>query len=254
MVLDFNSKHTLSDRFNDLIDRAINEGAKQEHRREYLGGSAIGEPCLRRLQYEYLNAPKDDGADFPARTRRIFYRGHQCEDWVAKWIQDAGFNLRTHKHGKQFGFSDCGDRFKGHVDGVIVEAPEGFSAPALWEHKTLGAKGFNSLKRHGIAKAYPKYAAQVATYQAYMQLAENPAFFTALCADTMEIHLELVPFNQSLAQACIDKAAQILTACDHDEILPRVSDDPAAFVCKFCPFQSICNSPNQNTGSGRAWE
>lgn len=254
MVLDFNSKHTLTDRFVDLIDAAIDRKAQSETRREYLGGSAIGEPCARRLQYEYLNAPKDEGSDFAPRTRRIFYRGHQCEDWVADWIRGAGFNLRTHKGGSQFGFEDCDGRFKGHVDGVIIEAPNGFSVPSLWEHKTLGAKGFNSLKRHGIAKAYPKYAAQVATYQAYMQLAENPAFFTALCADTMEIHLELVPFNQPLAQACIDKAAQILTACDHDETLPRASDDPAAFVCKFCPYQSICHAPNQNTGSGRAWE
>lgn len=247
-MLDFNSKSTLSDRFNDLIDAAINEAAKDERRREYLGGSAIGEPCARRLQYEFLNAPKDEGSDFPPRTRRIFYRGHQCEDWVADWIKAAGFNLRTAKPGGgQFGFEDCDGRFKGHVDGVIVEAPEGFKAPALWEHKTLGAKGFNQFKKHGVAKAYPKYAAQIATYQAYMQLAENPAFFTALCADTMEIHLELMPFNQALAQECMDKAARILTACDHKEMLPKASDDPASFVCKFCPYGGTCH------GTGAEW-
>lgn len=240
MILDFNSKHTLSDRFNELIDAAIDRNAKHESRREYLGGSAIGEPCARRLQYEYNDAPRDEGSGFPPRTRRIFYRGHQCEDWAARWIRDAGFNLRTEKHGRQFGFEDCDGRFKGHADGVIIEAPDGFKAPALWEHKTLGAKGFNQLKKHGIAKAYPKYAAQVATYQAYFQLAENPAFFTALCADTMAIHLELVPFNQALAQECMDKAANILTACDHGETLPRITDDPTSFYCRFCPFQEVC--------------
>lgn len=242
MVLDFNSKHTLSDRFADLVDAGIDRAAKKETRREYLGGSAIGEPCARRLQYEYLNAPQDEGAGFAARTRRIFYRGHQCEEWVAAWIKGAGFELRTEKKGGgQFGFEDCEGRFRGHVDGVITAAPEGFEVPALWEHKTLGAKGFGQLKRHGVAKAYPKYAAQVATYQAYMQLAENPAFFTALCADTMEIHLELVPFDQALAQECIDKAARILTACDHQELLPGASDDPASFVCKFCPYGGTCH-------------
>lgn len=241
MVLDFNSRATLSDRFVDLIDAAIDAEGARETPRSYLGGSAVGETCLRRLQYEYQNAPKDEGAGFTARTRRIFKRGHEGEDWMADWIKAAGFNLRTHKpDGQQFGFGDCDGRFKGHIDGVIVEAPEGFKAPALWENKVLGAKGFAQLVRHGVAKAYPKYAAQVATYQAYMQLAEHPAFFTALNADTMEIHLELVPFNQELAQASIDKAARVLEACDHGETLPRATDDPAAFVCRFCPFKGAC--------------
>ena len=241
MVLDFNSHTTLASRFTDLIDQAIDEAAKQEARREYLGGSAIGETCLRRLQYEYQNAPKDEGADFTPRTRRIFHRGHQGEEWMIEWIRAAGFELRTHgKDKKQFGFEDCDGRFKGHVDGVITGGPDGFVYPALWENKVLGNKGFSQLQRHGVAKAYPKYAAQLATYQAYMQLAENPAFFTALNADTMEIHLELVSFNQQLAQESIDKAARILTACDHNETLPRATDDPASFVCKFCPFHGVC--------------
>lgn len=240
MTMDFNSHTTLSDRFVAMIDAAIDRDAQSEKRREYLGGSAVGEPCLRRLQYEYQNAPKDDGADFNPRIRRIFHRGHQGEDWMAQWIRNAGFDLRTEKDGQQFGFDDCDGRFKGHIDGVIIGGPDGFKFPALWENKVLGAKGFAQIKRHGVEKAYPKYAAQVATYQAYMQLAEHPAFFTALNADTMEIHLELIPFNQALAQESIDKAAQVLAACDHRETLPRATEDPTSFVCRFCPYQGAC--------------
>jgi hypothetical protein len=239
MTLDFNSKTTLADRFVELIDAAIDQA--KDTPRDYLGGSAIGEPCLRRLQYDYTGTEQDQGAGFKARTRRIFYRGHQGEEWMVKWIRDAGFDLRTHdRNRQQFGFSDCDDRFKGHIDGVIVSGPDGFKYPALWENKVLGAKGFAQLQRHNVAKAYPKYAAQIATYQAYMQLAEHPAFFTALNADTMDIHLELVPFNQALAQESIDKAARILTATDHKEILPRASDDPDGFVCKWCPYRGTC--------------
>jgi hypothetical protein len=242
MVLDFNSHSALADRFVDLIDKAIDDAAQSETRREYLGGSAIGEPCLRRLQYEYQNAPKDEGAGFEPRTRRIFHRGHQGEDWMAEWIRAAGFDLKTHKpSGHQFGFEDCDGRFKGHIDGVIIDGPDGFKFPALWENKVLGAKGFGQIVKHGVAKAYPKYAAQVATYQAYMQLAENPAFFTVLNADTMEIHLELIPFDQALAQECADKAARIFTACDHEEVLPRITDDPASFACKWCPYKGVCH-------------
>lgn len=237
-MLDFNSRATKEGRFVDLIDAAIAGAA--ERKRDYLGASGIGEPCARRLQYEYQGAAKDEGSEFSARTLRIFHRGHQGEEWMIKWIRSAGFNLRTEKNGRQFGFSDCDDRFKGHIDGVIVEGPDSYQYPALWENKVLGSKGFNQLVKHGVAKAYPKYAAQLATYQAYMQLAEHPAFFTALNADTMEIHLELVPFNVALAQECADKAARVLAACDHGELLPRASDDPDSFVCRFCPFKAVC--------------
>lgn len=239
MTLDFNSHSTKSDKFVALIDAALD--AKTETRRNYIGGSAVGEMCERKLQYEFLNADKDEGSGFDARTRRIFHRGHQGEEWMVQWIRGAGFSLKTHgRDGKQFGFSDCNDRFKGHVDGVITAGPDGFSYPALWENKVLGAKGWRQLHKHGIAKAYPKYAAQVATYQAYLQLAEHPAFFTALNADTMEIHLELVKFDQDLAQQCADRVARILQAVDHEETSPRVTEDPASFACKFCSFTEVC--------------
>lgn len=238
-MLDFNPKSILAERFVSLIDEAITAKAASETRRDYLGGSAIGEPCARRLQYEYLGAPRDE--DFPPRVRRIFRRGHESEEWLIEWMTDAGFDLRTRgRDGKQFGFEDCDGRFKGHFDGVIIGGPEGFQYPALFEAKCLGDKGWKQLVRHGVAKAYPQYAAQIAVYQAYGQLAESPAFFVAVNANDMAIHCELVPFNLQLAQENIDKAARILTACDHGETLPRIADSDDAFACKFCSFKGVC--------------
>jgi hypothetical protein len=241
MTLDFNSRDTLGERLVSLIDAACAQ--KEGAPRNYLGASSIGEPCARRLQYAFEGAATDEGSGFSARTLRIFHRGHKGEEWMAEWLRQAGFDLKTERRdGSQFGFDDCDGRFKGHIDGVIIGGPDGFGFPALWENKVLGAKGFGQLQKHGIAKAYPAYAAQVATYQAYMQLAENPAIFTALNADTMEIHAELVPFNEGLAQECADKAARILSAHDHGETLPRVTDDPDSFACRFCPYKGVCRS------------
>lgn len=237
MSLDFNSRVTKADRFVGLIDDAMTE---KDQRRDYLGASAIGETCARRLQYEYLGQPKDDGAGFAPKTLRIFHRGHCGEDWMVAWIRAAGFELRTGKAGRQFGFEDCDGRFKGHIDGVVTGGPDGFDYPGLWECKVLGAKGWAQLQRHGLAKAYPKYAAQVAVYQAYMHLTEHPAFFTALNADTMEIHVEFVPFDAALAQESIDRAAQVLAACDAGETLPRGAETQDSFLCRFCPFKGTC--------------
>lgn len=240
MTLDFNPRNATGASMVALIDAAIDRAVDRP--RDYLGASAIGEPCARRLQYELRGHPQDEGKGFSSRIRRIFHRGHKGEEWMIEWIRAAGFDLRTEKHGKQFGFEDCDGRFKGHIDGVFVGGPDGFKYPALWECKVLGAKGFASLAKHGVAKAYPKYAAQVAVYQAYLQLGENPAIFTALNADTMDIHIETVPFDVALAQEQIDKAARILASTDHGETLPRVADDPASFACKFCPFSGACHT------------
>lgn len=238
MVLDFNSRSMTGERFAALIDDAMRN--RKETRRDYLGASAIGEPCLRRLQYEYRGAPKDEGSDFAPKTLRVFHRGHQAEEWMIQWIRDAGFDLRTEKCGQQFGFDDCDERFKGHIDGIITGGPDGFKYPALWENKCVNSKGFAQVQKHGVAKAYPKYAAQIAVYQAYMQLAENPAIFTVLNADSMEIYVETVAFDQQLAQEQIDKAARVLSACDANEWLPRASDTVEGFACRFCPYTGEC--------------
>ena len=237
-MMDFNSRSTLADRLVALIDAAGQQS--QESPRVYLGASAIGEACQRRLQYSFQGAQTDEGTGFTARTRRIFHRGHQGEEWMAAWLRNAGFELRTEKAGKQFGFEDCDGRFKGHIDGVFTGGPDGFKFPALWENKVLGSKGFASIAKHGLAKAYPTYAAQVAVYQAYLQLAENPAIFTVLNADTMEIHVEFVAFDAGFAQSNIDKAARVLAACDNNETLPRASDDQDGFICRFCPYKGVC--------------
>ena len=88
----------------------------------YLGGSRLGHPCERALQFEYAQAPKDEGAGFDGRTLRIFAIGHALEDLAAAWLRAAGFDLYTRKSlapakaggnrpdGGQFGFSIAGGR------------------------------------------------------------------------------------------------------------------------------------------------
>ena len=90
-----NSRLTKADRFIELIDAAMKP--REEAPREYLGASAIGETCARRLQYEFQGAPKDEGSEFSPKTLRIFHRGHIGEDWMAEWIRKAGFDLRTER-------------------------------------------------------------------------------------------------------------------------------------------------------------
>lgn len=206
--------------------------------RAYLGGSRLGEDCARKLQYEYLGFV---GEPLKSKTQVIFALGHAGEDAVAKQLKAVGFDLRTHKNGKQFGFSTADDRIKGHIDGVICDGPKDLGPyPYLWENKMVNNKGFNALVKHGVAKERPVYAGQIALYQAYMSLTDYPALFSFANRDTGEIAFERVPFNAQLAQECSDRGVQIIQATEAGETLPQPYPDADFFKCKFCDHRARC--------------
>lgn len=243
-MMDFNSSASLSGQVAALVDVGMQRVRATQGKRAYLGASRLGAACERALQYEYADAPVDHGRDTGGRMLRIFERGHVVEDCMVAWLRAAGFDLRTRKaNGEQFGFSALDGRLQGHVDGVIVAGPDlgqGFGYPALWENKCLGAKSWRDLEKHRLAVAKPVYAAQVALYQAYLELHEHPALFTAVNADTMEIYAELVPFDARLAQRMSDRAVKVITATEAGELLPRSFSESTHFECRMCPWQDRC--------------
>ncbi|MBK8321616.1 MAG: hypothetical protein IPL06_02495 [Betaproteobacteria bacterium] len=240
-MMDFNSSSSISGQVMALVDAGLQEARDRETERQYLGASRLGASCERALQYEYAKAPVDYGRETSGRMLRIFERGHVMEDCMVTWLRAAGFDLRTRKtNGEQFGFTAANGRLQGHVDGVIVGGPEGFAYPALWENKCLGSKSWRDLEKNRLAVAKPVYAAQVALYQAYLELHENPAIFTAVNADTMEIYTELVPFDGALAQRMSDRAAKVITATEAGELLPRSFTDQTHFECRMCAWQDRC--------------
>lgn len=250
-MLDFNSRSQTSAHVNAAIDAALVAANQATPPRSYLGGSRLGHACERALQFEFVKAPKDQGADFDGRLLRIFGIGHALEDVAVAWLRGAGFDLYTRRgggeHGEQFGFSVAGGRIRGHVDGVFAGGPTipGMAFPALWECKTMNAKAWRETSSKGVAAAKPIYAAQIAVYQAYMDasvpgVADNPALFTAINKDTAEMHHELVPFNAELAQRMSDRAVRILAATDAGELLPRLATQADHFECRFCPWAKRC--------------
>jgi len=250
-MLDFNSRSQTSVHVNAAIDAALVASNAATPPRTYLGGSRLGHACERALQFEFVKAPKDEGADFDGRLLRIFGIGHALEDVAVAWLREAGFALFTRKGDRpdapQFGFSVAGGRIRGHVDGVFAGGPDipGMAFPALWECKTMNAKAWRETASKGVAIAKPIYAAQIAVYQAYMDaavpgVADHPALFTAINKDTAELHHELVPFNAELAQRMSDRAVRILAATDAGDLLPRLAKQPDHFECRFCPWAKRC--------------
>lgn len=251
MTLDFNPRPSMADRINALVDAALIAEREATPPRTYLGASRLGHACERSLQFEFAGAPKDEGADFGGQTLRIFEIGHQLEDLAIRWLRAAGIDLYTRKgnrpDGEQFGFSVAGGRIRGHVDGIIADAPAalGLRTPALWECKTMNAKNWRACVKEGVTVSKPVYVAQIAIYQAYMEatvpgISAAPALFTAINKDTAELHHELVPFDAALAQRMSDRAVRILQATDAGDLLPRIAANRDFFECRFCSHAGRC--------------
>jgi hypothetical protein len=227
-------------RINALIDAALEAERWSKPPRDYLGGSRIGEPCARRLTYEVTLTPVDDGKEFEGRVLRIFDAGHEFEDLTIRWLQAAGFDLRTRaRDGRQFGFSVASGRLRGHIDGAIVAGPDvGIAWPALFEHKALKQSAWTDLVRRGLRQAKPIYFAQCQLYMAYTQL--EVALFTAMNKDTQELYHEVVPFDPAEAQKLSDKAVDILRAIEAEELPPRIAAAPDFYLCRMCPYARRC--------------
>ena len=257
-MIDLNHQPKFHEQVSMLLDAALQAERSQQARRRYLGASRLGLPCERALQYEYVDAPVDDGAELPGRTLRIFEVGHVMEDLAIRWLRLAGFDLYTRKQdGEQFGFSVAGGRIQGHIDGVIAGAPADLdlSFPMLWECKTMNDKHWRDTTKKGVTVTKPIYAAQMAIYQAYMEpsipgIASQPALFTAINKDTQELWLELVPFDAALAQRMSDRAVKVIQATEAGELLPRVASEPSFYECKYCAWARRCWSEQGVNASG----
>lgn len=247
-MIDLNHQLKFHEQVTVLVDVALQAENATREKRRYLGGSRLGVACERALQFEYADAPVDLGAEFPGRTLRIFEVGHALEDLAIRWLRLSGFDLYTRrKDGEQFGFSVADGRIQGHLDGVIANAPPdlGLTFPMLWECKSMNDKNWRDTVKKGVAVTKPVYAAQIATYQAYMEpaipgIASNPALFTAINKDTQEIWSELVPFDGGLAQSMSDRAVRVIRATDAGELLPRVATEPGYYECKYCAWANRC--------------
>jgi hypothetical protein len=204
------------------------------------GASRLGVACERALQFEYAKAPVDHGRDIPGRMLRIFERG---TSWRTAWSRGCGTRVSTCAPARPTASSSASRwpmaACRGTSTASSSAAPRASPIPRSGK-QVPGQQVLARSGEKGLAVAKPVYAAQVAIYQAYLELHEHPAIFTALNADTMEIYTELVPFDAALAQRMSDRAVKVITATEAGELLPRAFHDPTHFECRMCAWQDRC--------------
>ena len=238
-MLDFNRNNRSDQPISIALNAVIDASVVAEQTRGYLGASAIGHECLRRVQFDWMFDP-----DHPARLRDIFDRGHYFEARSREHFIRAGFKFASDD---RLRFTALAGLLSGHADGIFVDGPKirDIAYPCLWEHKAVNAKGWRALDRDGLEKAYPQYGAQVSLYQHFLGVDANPAIFTAVNADTCErVHL-LVPYDAGTTRATLMRAKTVIEATQAGELLPRFTTDPNNWRCRLCGHRERCWRPHE---------
>lgn len=57
----------------------------------------------------------------------------------------------------------------------------------------------------------------------------------------MRFYPEMIAFDAADAQALSDRAVMVIRSVAARELLPRISDDPDHYVCRFCPYRRRCH-------------
>lgn len=229
----------------EAADRALEEHEARRPRRKYLGMSAIGDACSRKLWYGFHGA-SGGARRHDAATLKRFADGHASEAIMADRLRLVpGIELHTlDPNGNQWGFSDHDGRFRGHMDGAIrglIQAPKTWH---VWEHKCVGEKKQAELTKlkadkgeKAALKAWnPVYYAQGVLYMHYSGMERHYLTVSSPgTRTTISCRTEADPIH---AAELINKAERIINA---RAPLAKVSEDPAWFQCRMCEYAAACH-------------
>jgi hypothetical protein len=227
------------------IDRELERRAALEPRRSYLGASALGDECERKLWYSIR--PEVPRIPFNAASLKRFEDGHHGEAVMANRLRMVpGIELWTldDKTGGQIGGTLYDGQFGWHVDGVIrglLQAPE---TPHVWEHKQVGQKKYDELRKlkstlgekAALAAWDPVYYAQGVLYLELLDLTRH--YLTAGTPGGRDFISCRTEANSVMAKALISKAGRVLAA---KEPPSRLSERPEYFKCRWCDFREACH-------------
>lgn len=214
---------------------ALHESRNKEDRRAYLGWSQIGEPCERKLWFDFRWAVREQ---FEGRMLRLFQTGHREEARVIEELRAIGCSVRSidpHTR-KQIGVSSHGGHFRGHVDCIVKGLPESPRQEVLVDVKTTNSKKFAELKKQGMEKLYPRYWAQAHGYMGKLEL--KKAMYLFVCKDTDELYPVWFDFDKAVFEANEKKAERIVFS---DRIPEPLSADPSWYECRYCAAHELCH-------------
>ena len=225
------------------LDEILEEEERKQRPRGYLGMSAIGEECERKLFYSYRQVrPRN----IPASGIRAIQDGFNQENVMAARLRKIpNIELVTHPNGQQIGFKDVQGHFCGHCDGMIRGLLETPAPWHVWEHKSVNEKKFNDLLKkrneHGEKKALELwdnvYYVQAQIYMHYSEVKKH--YLTVSTPGGRDYVSIRTDYKATTAKQIIKKAEGIIN--DNWTIPAKISDKREFFKCKWCEFSGVCH-------------
>jgi hypothetical protein len=224
------------------LDRAL-EQSQHDGPRPYLGASAIGDSCERKLWLSFHWVKR--GFIEASGLRRI-EDGHRGEKILADWLRMVpGVDLSTEKdNGYQHSFEDLGGHFRGNCDGLITGLLQSPKKLHVWECKIINETKFKKLQTLKLSKGEENalrewdyvYYAQAQIYMHYFKAERH--YLTAGSPGVRDITSVRTEYDQAEAEKLIKKAERIIFSSRPPA---KISDNPAWHECKFCSFHAMCH-------------
>lgn len=245
------------------------EDNQQFENRDYLGASLIGDECSRKIWYNVNGYPRRKSKAIGLLAADS---GYYAEDKTAERLRMVeGVELHTHmNNGEQYGWHrkvkleyprevidpKTGDKsyqeygeIAGHYDGLIRGILQAPNTIHIWEHKDKDHKKFadfqNKKGKFGeknVLKEWDwKYYGQA---QMNMHMARldgeqiNRHYMTVSYAGGRKYDSCRTEYDPAFAESLYNKAIKILNA---DKPLPRLSEKPDFYLCRFCDFRKECH-------------
>lgn len=213
---------------------------QDRYRRKYLGMSAIGEPCERKLWLSFRWAARET---FDAPTLKRFEDGHRTEDLIIARLRLVdGLEIHDREEGGgQIACSDFGGHLRGHLDWMcrgLIQAPKAWHVGEmkcsakineLGKHKSLlGEK--SALQAWNIV-----YYGQAQMYMMYQNVDRHWLVCTTPGGrEWTSVRTEYDPVAAMKLKA---KAERIIFT----EEAPARIGDATNFACRWCHFAPICH-------------
>lgn len=229
------------------LEMAVERNYKNQDR-DYLGASLIGDPCARKIWYQYNKFPRPTPSHVGILAAQS---GDYAEAATTERLRlIAGIELHTHDgNGKQYGWVSHGGKMRGHYDGLIRGILQAPKAIHIWEHKDKDHKKFsdfqNKKQEFGEKKALKNWN------EIYYGQAQINMHFTRLDGKQIDRHYMTVSYaggrkydscrteyDPEYAAMLVDRAHKIIEA---KIAPPKINEKPDFFLCKFCDFRNICH-------------
>lgn len=210
-------------------------------RRKYLGMSAIGDPCERKLWMAFRWASQET---FDAPTLKRFEDGHRTEDLIiARLRMVPGLEIHDREEGGgQIACVDFGGHFRGHLDWMcrgLIQAPKAWhvgemkcSAKIAELEKHKGLLG----EKNALLAWNQTYYGQAQCYMGYQQVERHWLVCTTPGGrEWTSVRTEFDPVAFMKLKA---KAERVI----FDESAPPRIGDSTNWNCRMCKaFFDICH-------------